>query len=354
MPALDNTVNFGKVTVSTGYSAGATSIVLQSGQGALLPVAPFNVTWWNSTDYTDPSDDPNKEIVRVTAGGGGGGGDTLTVTRGQEGFGASTKNTAGKTYKMDACLTAKVMNTDLYNCFSPDAFFGRMPNPTFPKAYVNNTINGNNDVYTVPANRAAVVFSLTVANFGANNPTYFPQFKTGGTYYQIAAGVAVGATPQNAIVVNVTTLFLSAGEILSLNANATGMSAWFSVIEFDSATTNITRGLITTLSNGNNTLYTVPAGKTSRFMPRIGVATAANLLGGAISIANNSGGALTYICYAVPSGGSTGVTNEFNSASITNLGTALHDGNLSAGDFIVVNTSAGTAGQTAWVVVIEN
>ena len=25
------------------------------------------MTWWNSTDYPDPSDDPNSEIVRVTA-----------------------------------------------------------------------------------------------------------------------------------------------------------------------------------------------------------------------------------------------------------------------------------------------
>jgi hypothetical protein len=107
--ALDNAKNFAKVTVSTGYDASATSIVLTTGHGAKLPTAPFNAVWWNSTDYPDPSDDPNVEIVRVT----GISTDTLTVTRGQESISASTKNTGGKTYKMIAGLTAKVINTDI-------------------------------------------------------------------------------------------------------------------------------------------------------------------------------------------------------------------------------------------------
>jgi hypothetical protein len=107
--ALDLFKNFAKVTVSTGYDASATSIVLSGGHGAKLPTPPFNVTYWNATDYADPSDDPNVEIVRVTAIAS----NTLTVTRGQEGITASTKNTASKTYKMIAGLTAKTFNTDL-------------------------------------------------------------------------------------------------------------------------------------------------------------------------------------------------------------------------------------------------
>lgn len=111
--ALDNTKNFAKVTVSTGYDASATSIVLSSGHGAKLPTAPFNLTWWNSTDYADPSDDPNVEIVRCTNVAT----DTLTVTRAQESTSASTKNTAAKTYKMIAGLTSKVINSDLTGLF---------------------------------------------------------------------------------------------------------------------------------------------------------------------------------------------------------------------------------------------
>lgn len=107
--SIDNAKNFAKVTVSTGYDDDDTSVVLSSGHGAKLPTVPFNAVWWNSTDYADPSDDPNVEIVRVTNIAS----DTLTVTRGQEGVSASTKNTATKTYKMIAGLTAKVINTDL-------------------------------------------------------------------------------------------------------------------------------------------------------------------------------------------------------------------------------------------------
>lgn len=108
--SLDPVVNFGKVTVSTGYSSSATSIVLSSGAGAKLPSSyPFNLIWWNATDYPDPADDPNVEIVTVTAKST----DTLTVTRGQESTAASTKSTSSKTYKMVQGPTAKTV-ADLF------------------------------------------------------------------------------------------------------------------------------------------------------------------------------------------------------------------------------------------------
>ena len=100
--ALDNAKNFALATVSTGYNAAATSIALTAGHGAKLPSVSFNAVWWNFTDYSNPSDDPNVEIVRVTAIST----DTLTITRAQEGTSASTKNTGGKTYKLLAGLTA--------------------------------------------------------------------------------------------------------------------------------------------------------------------------------------------------------------------------------------------------------
>ena len=109
---FDNSKNFAKATVSTGYNNSADVIVLQSGQGALMPTSPFQATWWNSTDYADPSDDPNKEIVRVTNVNG----DTLTLANvagnrtAQEGTSATNKNTAGKVYKIIAGLTAASIN----------------------------------------------------------------------------------------------------------------------------------------------------------------------------------------------------------------------------------------------------
>lgn len=106
---MDAIKNFAKVTASTGYNAAATSIVLNSGDGTKLGAAPFNLVWWNSTDFSDPSDDPNVEIVRVTVIAT----DTLTITRAQESTGASTKNAVGKSYKLIQCPTAKVV-TDIF------------------------------------------------------------------------------------------------------------------------------------------------------------------------------------------------------------------------------------------------
>ena len=108
--ALDPVKNFAKVTVSTGYDSTATSITLNSGDGDKLPDpatdGAFNLVWWNATDYADPSDDPNVEIVRVTAKSG----DTLTITRGQEGTSAADHNLSGKTYKMVLAITKKMVD----------------------------------------------------------------------------------------------------------------------------------------------------------------------------------------------------------------------------------------------------
>ena len=111
---MDPVKNFGFVTVSTGYDASATSIVLSSGHGLLLPDpvvdGAYNLPWYDSTNYPNPAEDPNVEIVRVT--GPAGTGDTKTIVRAQEGTSATTKNTTDATYKMFSGATAKTI-TDI-------------------------------------------------------------------------------------------------------------------------------------------------------------------------------------------------------------------------------------------------
>src|SRR4051794_15781556 len=102
--SLDNAANFAKSNLVSGILIGDTSLNVVAGQGSRFPTAPFNATVWNSTDYLDPSDDPNHEIIRVTNVST----DTLTISRAQEGTAASAHNTAGKTYTIIAGLTAKV------------------------------------------------------------------------------------------------------------------------------------------------------------------------------------------------------------------------------------------------------
>lgn len=108
MPAnLDPVTNFAKVQVSSLYSAAASQVLLVSGEGTKLPstaAGQFNLVWYDSTVYTDPADDPNREIIRVNSRAG----DTLWVSRGQEGTAASTKSTSGSVYRMLLAPTQKL------------------------------------------------------------------------------------------------------------------------------------------------------------------------------------------------------------------------------------------------------
>ncbi|MCS6302381.1 MAG: hypothetical protein H8K07_01745 [Nitrospira sp.] len=111
--------NFSKGTVSIGYNAAATSIVLTTGDGAKFPsVFPYYCVWWNVTDFPDPADDPNAEMTRVD----GRSTDTFTIARGQDGTSASTKNTASKTYRFMLVHCAALHN-ELYG--NTQVFCGR-------------------------------------------------------------------------------------------------------------------------------------------------------------------------------------------------------------------------------------
>ena len=111
--------NFAVTTVSTGYDASSTAIVLASGGGSKFPeTPPYYLVWWNSSDYSDPADDPNKEIVKVTSRST----DTIIVIRGQQGVAASTKNSGGKTYSIAQLLTESDWNDSVRFFNEPEQF----------------------------------------------------------------------------------------------------------------------------------------------------------------------------------------------------------------------------------------
>jgi hypothetical protein len=88
------------LTVYGDYDEYETSIILNNGIGSALQdpsiTNSFDLIWWNSSDYSNPYNDPFHEIVKCIAKYN----DTLIVIRGELGTEATNKNIYGKTYKM--------------------------------------------------------------------------------------------------------------------------------------------------------------------------------------------------------------------------------------------------------------
>jgi hypothetical protein len=217
---------------------------------------------------------------------------------------------------------------------------------SYPRVFGSNLSTGDNDLYTVPANKRAYVYQIVTSyNASDGNIVFHPQIKVSGTYYRVntdqtVATLATGTTGG----VGTIGMVLNAGESLSVNSTTNnGLNIQFQVIEFDD-TSNLYSARILSLSNGSNTLLTVTAGKTAMILgPSITAAT------NGLNIYNDSGGALNYNIYNVPSGGSEGSEYKlYNNTSVNQLSAKALTPSLNAGDFIVVNTSAGTATQTVW------
>ena len=120
---FDNYKNFVLVTVPQGYEASDTSVTLSPEDIARLPAAPFNLTWWDSTNYSTPSLDPNREIVRVSAPPSG---TLVSINRAQENTTATDKNTPDATYSMLAAATEKFfadLEAEIAVLFAGDAAF---------------------------------------------------------------------------------------------------------------------------------------------------------------------------------------------------------------------------------------
>ncbi|HMJ24703.1 MAG TPA: putative baseplate assembly protein [Pyrinomonadaceae bacterium] len=77
-------------TLAGGITAGASSLKVTVGGGAMFPDVPFDAIIWNQTDFVEPADDPEVEHIRVRAIAT----DTFQVQRGEE----VAHNQTGKVY----------------------------------------------------------------------------------------------------------------------------------------------------------------------------------------------------------------------------------------------------------------
>jgi hypothetical protein len=234
-----------------------------------------------------------------------------------------------------------------------------LPNPSTAQILASNIGTGDIDLYTVPAGKRALV-ECQVWNSTASSISYFAEVKIGATYYPLSAKQTLANTAgENANAFPLYPIVLEAGQKVAINTTGTGLNVTGTVYLFDN-TGNLKSAVITTFIAGDNTVYTCPAGKTSYLVhgPASLGSTAATVP--FIFGMNGAGATIAYKWNVVASGGSPGTSNQIT-ISISSAATAgnpiTFGRNVSAaftpGDFISVNSGANTAGQIAWVNVVE-
>lgn len=288
--ALDCFVNFGIVTVSAAGSTD-TTLTLANGDGASLPATAtcangsagaFQMVWYDATLYRSGTDDPNREIVRVTTRSG----DTLTVTRAQESTTAKAHNVPGHVYKLSNEWTAKAAS-DLAAGGSNQ--FAKLGLGTAPSAYILDIADagGSGAVRAVSNGGGTAVQGLVnsgagIALFGTSVSTTQPSVvgTSSGYYAGLFYNVTdLGSTSANANNIGLVgqSVYAEAGYFQQGATSGTGSTL---------ARNNIRPGLyverVSASLGGNN--YTLP-------VFRVKDTTAST--GGLMDVIGNSG-ATTY------------------------------------------------------------
>lgn len=234
---------------------------------------------------------------------------------------------------------------------------GHFPQCSFPPAYLIGAGSGDNDLYTVPAQRKAVIQDFIVTNVSGDTITYFPQIKIGATYYKIGQAAnepddGFGHNYGMSSTKNAMPIVLSAGEKFSVNCSTAGLTIWVNIIEFD-AYSPLARADIRNWIAGENTLLTVPAGRTIH-IGSVGFSVNNNPASAVqgINYLNNSGASRTFTgIYIVPAGGAIAANNTFATSNVISNGlgfTKFFPGCLYPGDSIVIDMDSAAAGQFMW------
>jgi len=193
-----------------------------------------------------------------------------------------------------------------------------------------NVSSGDNDVYTAPSGRKCIFQSTTNVhifyNTSGSSITWYTQIKIGGTYYRTNTNRSTSAGASSSSGMFSAAILLDPEEILSFNTNGSG-NMWIFGVEFDSDDDRLCCAKkYSSWSSGDNTILTVPDGKTACTVSGFNGTHMPGLF-----IYNTSGSTLTWIHYIVPNGGSPGSTNQIApSATVTtsNIGVLSYPPNV--------------------------
>lgn len=231
----------------------------------------------------------------------------------------------------------------------------------FKRPHGSNLPSGTTDLYTVPAGKRAMVHSLNWYNPTVNPILVKYLAKIGASYYGLSAFPQFahptiepnGAGPLDFISNNPGYIY-EAGETLAVNTNNVGANVWANVLEYD-ASVAIFSAKLSTFVSGDNTLYTVPAGKSARILDNI-FEPYARTTSRMFTYTNYSGVTVLVDLFLVPDGDVPSTGNKLFPTwpVLNNEGTVLASPVcLVDGDSIVVNTNMANSGQFAWINVVE-
>lgn len=140
--------------------------------------------------------------------------------------------------------------------------------------YVNATTTSltaytQQDVYTVPAGRRAVLIDMNMYNNTALSVSFNPYVKIAGSYYRLSNSTSTASSKSNA---QPTTPFIAeAGESFAIRSDTTSANTptYVNVIEYDASVPVFTKRAIDP-TTATTTIYTVPSGVSSFVLPASG------------------------------------------------------------------------------------
>lgn len=222
----------------------------------------------------------------------------------------------------------------------------------------SNLPTGNNDLYTVPARRKALIMpGARIYNPSGGNIDSYLELKVGASYYRLSGTTTLTTgTGANAVGAG-DAMVLGPGESIAVNcATTAGLNIRMSALEFDASDTRLATARILALASGDNTLYTCPLDKTAALLAPGGNGGLIDNFNGEQIIVNDSGGSLNYYTHVVPRGGAAGSTNQLYPATAVAdkaIGGFRSYATLGPGESLHVNSSGAGAGQTTWITYYE-
>lgn len=184
-----------------------------------------------------------------------------------------------------------------------------LKNPIIVPAFASSLISGTTDIYTVPTGKKALLLGGQIRNTTGSSVQYYLQLKHLGNYYRL--GTNTSATANSTSSSSLYFLF-EAGESISIGTTATGLNAFYSVIEIDDDSL-ISRSTIFSGISGDNILLTSPTGKGAILLS---TGEAIRSQSGTLSFLSGSGSSSTMQIHIVPPAGSPSTATLLNSFSL--------------------------------------